>query len=294
MSGVSVVIDGGFPRRPGHKFARYVGKLTNSERATCVQGSGIKHARLVGSAACFAALAGRALIKRMGSGETGIICTGGPWALAACSTFIDRATEAGPMFANPLLFPATLVSATATANASLLNTHAFAYVVGHDRLAFFEALHQASNSVHFGFAAQVLVLAISSGDSYVESARERTVCVRPSLDVSIAFGITAENSQASLRLLRVHIDSDVPGNGECYEAEWHGDTLACQIDTPLEGGEAYGASGAVFCLAAAKHHAATATDPTAPFSVVVRTGGRSATAIFQSTGNPEWGAWDEN
>ena len=287
MNGLAVTIEGGFPARPGQRFARYVTRLSETERAIAERDSGVKHARLVGSAACFATLGGSALLKRLGPGETGVICTCGPWALAACSGFIDRANEAGPGLVNPQQFPSTLVSATATVTASLLHAHAFAYVVGHDRLAFFEAPHRASSAVKYGFSAQVLVLAISSSDSFIEAARGRAGLRRPSLDASIAFGVAAEGNQATLRLLGVYIDSSPPAHGgELYEAEWRGDSFACRIDTPLRGGEAYGACGAVLCIAAAQHHSATAEDPTAAFAVGARADGRSATAIFQCMGEP--------
>jgi hypothetical protein len=282
MTGHSLAVEGGFRDRSAQGLARFVAKLTDEERAIVERESGLKHARMIGAAACSAALAGKALYERLGPGETGVICTGGPWALAACSAFITRVSEVGPGLANPLQFPGTLVSATATAPASMLHAHAFAYVVGHDRLAFFEALHRASLSVQYGFAEQVLVLAVSSSDSFVEAARQRAGVSRPSLDAAIAVGVGAEGSEAKLKLLGVYVDSRCPAHGgESYEAEWCGDSFSCCIDTPLATGEAYGASGAVLCIAAAQHHAASAHDPTAAFSVSAHLDGRAATAVFQ-------------
>ncbi|HXZ02405.1 MAG TPA: hypothetical protein VEI03_20585 [Stellaceae bacterium] len=284
MSALALTIEGGFPILLGQDLARYVTQLTDAERAVAERASGVKHARLVGSAGCFAALAGSALLQRLGPRETGVICTGGPWSLAACSTFINRTSEAGPGLVNPLQFPATLLSAAATIPASLLHAHAFAFVIGHDRLAFFEALHRASSAVDYRLAAQVLVLAVSSGDVFIEAARARAGVGRPSLDVSIAFGIAAESDQATLQLLGVYIDKTAPAHGgTSYKAEWRGDAFVCPIDTPLAYGEAYGASGAVLCIAAARHHAATTRHASTPFSVDVCADGRTATAIFQLT-----------
>jgi hypothetical protein len=283
MSGCLVTIAGGFPPRSGQELARYVTKLTEAERTVAERESGVKHARMAGTAACCAALAGRVLLDRIGARKTGIICTGGPWALAAINAFIDRAKDAGPGLVNPQQFPATLLSATATAPAGLLKAHAFAYVIGHDRLAFFEALRRATVAVEYGLAERVLVLAVSGGDAPIELARERAGLGRHSLDTAIAFGIGAGTSQATLELLGVYIDSPAPAHsGEWYEAEWRGNAFSCQIDTPLADGEAYGASGAVLCLAAARHHAALAADPTGAFAVAARADGRSATAIFRS------------
>ena len=287
MNRFSVTVGGGFGGRPGQYLSCYASNLSDAERAIAERDSGVKHARLLGSAACFAALAGRELLQRIGPRETGLICTGGPWALAANSAFIDRAGKAGPELINPLQFPATLVSATATAVGSLLHAHAFACVIGHDRLAFFEALRRASSSIRHGFAAQVLVLAPSSSDSFIEAARKRAGIDRPSLDVSIGFGIGSEGGRATLQLLGAYVDSSVPRHhGESYEANWCGDTFAYPIDTPLATGEAYGASGALLCLTAAQHHARAAKDPTAAFSVSAHAEGRSATAIFQFIGEP--------
>jgi hypothetical protein len=284
LSELAVTIEGGFATRPGNDFARYVTRLNDSERVLAERDSGVKHPHLFGSAPCFATLAGRALLKRMAPRNTGVICTGGPWALAACSSFIGRANEAGPGLVNPLQFPATLVSAVATVAASLLEAHAFAYVVGYDRLAFFEALHRASSAIHYGFATQVFVLAISSSGSVAEAARANAGLYGPALDASIGFGITAGVGQETLRLLGVYVDSNAPASGgELYGAEWRGDAFSCEIDTPLDGGEAYGACGAVLCIAAAQHHA-TARDPKAAFAVRARVDARSATAIFQWMG----------
>jgi hypothetical protein len=283
MNELGLVIEGGFSRWVNTDIRRYVTVLDDAERAATEMDSGVKHAHHLGSSTCFATLAGRAALKYSPGGDTGLICTGGPSALPTARAFTERAIEAGPSLVNPLQFPGTLSSAVATSAASVLRTHAFAYVVGNDRFAFFEALHRAAQSLRYGFAAQVLVVSVSTAERSVEEARQSAALPHPSLDVSIGLLLTVPSEKAQFRLLDVSID--VPGSipdGCSYQAEWHGDEVSFPIATPLQRGEAYGASGAVLCVTAALYHRKHSSHSLDPFTVIVRSKQRTAAAVFQA------------
>jgi hypothetical protein len=276
---LSLLIEGGFPGAGRFELARYVTSLNSESRAEAEQKAGIKHGRLIGPAACFAALAGTALLSRTVAGPTGLICTGGPWALPACSRFVDRMSTAGAGFVNPLQFPSTLLSGTATSIAGAIGAHAFAIVVGHDRLAFFDALHNARAYLRSGLVRQVIVAAISAADPVIERARECAGLLLPTLDVAAAFAVV-DSPPIDLQLLDLSFESISGANvRHVYRADWREEKFVCSIETPLSFGEAFGAAGAVFCLSAANFHLTTC-DPTEPFTICVAADGRCASATF--------------
>lgn len=283
MTALSIAIEGGFSGTGRFDLARYIGSLDDPDvRQAAEQRSGIKHGRLVGPAACFAALASAAVLTRMCAGTTGLICTGGPWALPASTRFFERMTTAGAGFVNPLQFPSTLVSGTATAVARMLHTHAFALTVGHDRFAFFDALYSARASLRSQMAGQVIVAATCAADPAVERARECAGLLTPTLDVAAAFGVSTSGA-SDLELLDLSLDSDSVREGDggyVYRANWRGESLSCTIETPLSQGEAFGAAGAVLCLSAAKYHSVFASEPNAPFTICMTSDERCSSATF--------------
>jgi len=262
--------------------------LDPESRVAAEKRSSIKHGRLVGPAACFAALAGTALLSRMHASPTGLICTGGPWALPACARFVERMTAAGPALVNPLQFPGTLLSGTATAVAGAVGAHAFAFVVGHDRFAFFDALYYARASLRNGLAGQVVIAAASAADPVIERARTCAGLSRPTLDVAAAFGVSSSGA-GDLQLLDVSLSSI--GDTEVrhlYRADWRGEEFCCPIETPLDRGEAFGATGGVLCLSAAKFHFESASDPNEPFTVCMTAESRCVSATLAL--GPMWTA----
>jgi hypothetical protein len=246
-----------------------------------VQQSGVKHSRYLGAIPSFAALAARALQADGDGACTGLIFAGGASSLAASMQFLTRAHEAGPLLVNPLQFPATLNSAAGTIVAAAVNAHAFAFVCGHDRLAFFEALWRAARCIDQGFAERVLVVTASSGEAETERARCNAGLRRPSLDVAIGVALSGAEADAKLQLLDVAVDRPFPNETATYEASFAGDDVACELDTPLNDGEAYGAAGAVLLAAAAERHAATNPPASERFSIGVRTRSRTAYAAFE-------------
>jgi hypothetical protein len=239
MNNLGLTIEGGFSQWPNADLRRYVDRLGDAERLAAERESGVRHRLHLGSSACFAALAGRAALHGSAGGETGLICTGGPSALPAAKAFAERSIEAGPSLVNPLQFPGTLTSAVATSAARVLQAHAFAYAIGNDPFAFFQALHRAAQSLRFGLATRVLVLSVSSGERQVEEARRSAAMPHPSLDVSIGLLLTRSLENAPFRLLDINLDLPRFSDDVCsYEAEWSGGQVSYPLPTPLQHGEA--------------------------------------------------------
>jgi hypothetical protein len=245
--------------------------------------SALRHGRHYGRAACLAHMTAMRLHQALPEppDRLGILCNGGPWHVQSAWNLASRAYEAGPDFINPLVFPATLVSATPAAAAAAVGAHAFAYAVGHDRLAFFDVLGRAAQAVRHNLADCVFALAVSASGGIWSRAADRAGLPEP-LDVAIGFALTSPGRPGQLQLLAAGWGEPAVPDVDRYEAAWTGSRMACRWKTPLAHGDALGASGAVLCVAAARDHQ---NKPEAlrrrPFVVVAREDLRYGHAVMQ-------------
>lgn len=249
---------------------------------------GVRHAKLQGQAACVAATIATELQTRsnLPSGKLGVICNGGPWNIQPSWEFLGRMREAGPTAVNPLLFPSTLVSNTATLAAARVGAHAFAQVVGHDRMAFFHVLNRSVQAIRNGFADYVFAIAVCGTDPAILRVANATG-TPPPLPTGIGFtlGRVDRAAATAVRLLQVacRLESGRQWRAAAqYEFEWV-DHKFVSASPPLEISDALGASGARMCLIALQHAAAVGSADSV--LVTARVGSRSGMARF-STGTP--------
>ena len=73
----------------------------------------------------------------------------------------------------PLKFPHSIASATATSIAAACNARAFALGLGHDRGAFFDAIEHSARLIRAGFADSVLAVAAHDSMGVVTTAMQR-------------------------------------------------------------------------------------------------------------------------
>jgi hypothetical protein len=281
-----VSIEAGFQSDDGQRDFPGVGTLTD----THIEGNAsIRHPHYQGRAACLSASTATRLLKRLPNerGRLGVLCNGGPWNLQSSWNFIARAREAGPSFVNPLQFPSTLVSATATIAAAASGAHAFAYVVGHDHFAFFEVLQRAAQAVRHGVANTVLALGICTGAMQIKEAAKRARLSMDPLDVALGFAVGSVVIPPDMYLLDARMDDrNIRDHSSAvfYEAKRDRGELSFPIRTPLVNGEALGATGAVLIAVAAGYHRTLSTsDRMRDFVVTFRDRKKFAMAAFRPT-----------
>lgn len=281
----SIIVETGFQLGQGESACPGVGRLTDTEIESA---SRIRHARYYGRAACLAAATASRLHKRLPNApqSLGILCNGGPWNLQSSWNFITRAREAGPSFVNPLQFPSTLVSATATTSAAATGAHAFAYIVGHDHFAFFEVLRRATQAIRHGLADQVFAIGISTGGKHIARAARGAQLSEP-LDVALGFAVGSDRQTSGRYLLEAGTDEGRIANypsAQFYEAYLYDGHMSFCVPTPLANGEALGATGAVLIAAAARHHESLLVDERSrDFVVTLRKGKKFAMAVLRSS-----------
>jgi hypothetical protein len=286
--GLRVLIAAGFHDEVHDNAFPGVGRIDD---AIVERNSSIRHGRYYGRAACLVAATAVRLQERFAEPNvrTGLVCNGGPWNLRASWTFLSRARDAGPAYINPLQFPATLVSATATAAGSVVGSHAFSYVIGHDHFAFFETLLRAAQAIRLDLAERVLAIGVSTCDDAIKTASDRAGLCQP-VDVALGLAIDGCVGHGDLRLLEVGKDERLLRNYPSaiqYEAECSRNGLSFPLSVPIFGYEALGATAAILIVAAAIHHAQLPNDLRArEFAVALRDGHRFMAAVFKMDDRP--------
>jgi hypothetical protein len=102
----------------------------------------------------------------------GVIATGPSAHVEMAMEFSRRILRHGPMNANPLAFPNTLPSSTASSVAQRIGAHGPVFSTGPDELGFFDALHAARLVLTNGLADQVLLPACLTDTAVHCAARE--------------------------------------------------------------------------------------------------------------------------
>ncbi len=246
---------------------------------------GVRHAKLQGQAACVAATIATELQVRsnLPSGKLGVICNGGPWNIQPSWEFLDRMRDAGPTAVNPLLFPSTLVSNTATLAAARVGAHAFAQVVGHDRMAFFHVLKRSIQAIRTGFADYVFAIAVCGTDPAILRVANATGTFPPvPTGIGFSLGRVDRAPASAIRLLQVACKLESGPKWQAtaqYNFEWV-DHKFSNTSPPLEISDALGASGARMCLIALQHAAAVGS--TDSVLVTARIGSRTGMAHFSA------------
>lgn len=260
-------------------------QVEGASAESAARAAGVRHAQHQGEAACLASLVATALAERVGptSPRLGVVCNGGPWNLQPVWAFLDRTRDAGPSFVNPLLFPPTLVSNTAAVAAARVGAHAFAFVVGHDRLAFFDVLHRSAQAIRAGMADCVFAIGVCGTDAPITSAAERS-SAGALAPVGIGFALGRSDQTQTARLLEIAFDAegpidDVEAAQRC-QFTWNGDRFASTLTSPLDDHDALGASGAVMCLAALT--AGEGRSLSGPVLIAARENRRAALATFSA------------
>ncbi|QSQ25916.1 hypothetical protein JY651_13710 [Pyxidicoccus parkwayensis] len=261
-NGLSHSTGGGEPEAPSFREEadpRFTTRLDADARAELARRSGLKHAKHNNLAAALGLTSAQnALSGSTGSPEgLGVLCTGGPHNVEVAGRFTEQALKRGVQFVNPQLFPATLVSVVPTAVAMAVSARAFALALGHDELAFFEVLHRALQLVRSGFAERVLTLAVfDSAPLGGLEARDRGVF--SSRATAAVGGLVSRLAPAGphLELLAASVvPVDARWEPDGPPAYWVriGDRVESNLPTVLSLGDAFTASGGVFCLEAARH-----------------------------------------
>jgi len=271
-----------------------VEQFTSEQRLEIIRRSGLRHARHQNFATALAAGALDRLLSESGPAprNLGLLSIGGPLNLSLNWEFVARAASAGTRFVNPLSFPHTLVSSTPTSLAAHVGAHAFAFATGHDHLAFFSVLGRAAQLIRFGFADGVLTLAVCDGGERVRRGLELSGEALPAADTAVCGLLqTAPAGSPQLLLLDVlqkpcGLDSVLSTANEATEVFWiripPSGCRESNFDTELVTHEAFGATGGVLCLEAARSMWKRGpTDRYAPFTVAVEAGLRTAGATLQ-------------
>jgi hypothetical protein len=161
----------------------------NTNAGAIYKDSGIRHASIYGPQVCLLALAARAAL---GSAESRIeprralVTNGGPWAADTALGFLRTSQERGPRFVNPLVFPATLVSAGAAAVGVVVGAGACAIAVGHDELAFFEMLRRSQQFLCRGIAQEVIAAVACAPSVALATSLESAGLITPAGECSLA------------------------------------------------------------------------------------------------------------
>ena len=235
--------------------------IGDADYAAVEKSSGIRHSRHYGHSACLVAATAKKLaeLPDHSSDKLGLICNGGPIALHAAWSMLDRARSAGAAFVNPLQFPPTLISAGVTSAAAAVGAHAFAYAVGHDHFAYFHVLLRSAQAVRLSFAKQVFAIAIIGRDpSLITAAVHANRAFRADVALGFRVDMGAEES-GDLVLLDsgTHdIMTEAWPDATRYEAVWENGTLGCSWDPLFADNNFLGATGGVLLHLAARRHEA--------------------------------------
>lgn len=234
--------------------------LSEEDGQALVRASGVKHASINGLAACLLDALCRECLRdtEINNDAVGLLCTGGPWNSETADTFLRRAFAAGPQFVNPLMFPATLLSATPCSVAAAHSIRGFAYAVGHDELAFFDVLRRGQQFLRAGIVRHVIAAGVAARTPALIKARQAAKLHCDLLDVSIGLAMTVEDNAAipPIALMDAYIGDQSyhwPHIEQRYDAACQDGTTTFPIALPLLEGDAMSATGAVLCAAAILH-----------------------------------------
>ncbi|TGQ28191.1 MULTISPECIES: hypothetical protein [unclassified Mesorhizobium] len=196
-------------------FPAGVSLLAADVRSVLVRTAEVRHARHRDFSTALANLATkRALLPE--DQRIGIICIGGPVAVAPSLAFAQQALDRGPRFVNPIGFPPTLISDVPTQLAALIGAHQFALTVGWNRLAFLEAIKVADLYRRLGLAELVVVVAAMSGAG-LGPITAGTCLERSVLDISLAARVGPVAGTG--RLVEV-VELDAPGLAPDIILDW--------------------------------------------------------------------------
>lgn len=157
--------------------------------------SPLPFARYQSFASVLAAAAVARLGSKLGDASRGVLALGGPVALDVAWQLMEKVKDGQPQYVNPIFFPASLISATATAIARITKSHAFAIAVGSDELAFYQAMETAGLLLHDEALEQVLVVAALDAGGVVRRSYAEVGRLRPK-HVGLAFLIARSTSPA--------------------------------------------------------------------------------------------------
>ncbi|MGY0833816.1 hypothetical protein [Azospirillum argentinense] len=226
--------------------------------------------------------------------DMGVVTVGGPLSLETAWRLTERLLEKGSRFITPIEFPHAIPSAVPCAVALATGARAFAFAVGHDRTAFFEALVRASQAIHHGLATSVLVAALFDANDVARRAAweagmpglaDAAICgllsIRPPDRPHLALlgvetGHSGEGLEAGLQQFhRVYDDA-------LFAAHWtNGEPSSWPLRLPAAW-ETCAAAGGVLCwLAAEEVYRRTAPASEASFMVVCRDGDSVGAGVFR-------------
>jgi hypothetical protein len=179
--------------------ADFVGLLDDDRREALVRSCQVKQAKYHCFASLLAILACRKARSAlsMPADDVGVIaCAGSPntsvaWQLA--ETLLSRGVD----YLNPLYFPNSLASAVACSVAAECQARAFAFGVGYEELAFFEALRLSGVLLRAGRAGCVLIACASDAGPLHRRAMSSAGLLRPPCDVSLCCAVTSSPSSAA-------------------------------------------------------------------------------------------------
>jgi len=221
--------------------------------------SGVRHASAYGLQVALLAHAARAAI---GDARTGIdarralVTNGGPWAIETALGFLKTARDRGSQFVNPLVFPATLVSAGAAVVGITIGAGAVAIAVGHDELAFFEMLRRSRQLISHGVADQIIAAAACAPSAALITTLRIAGRTARIGECSVAFRLEAD-MHAAMVLEDITIGSD--------PSPWSSVSLRVEASVSPEGWtvsegctladrQFLSASGAVLCATALRRY----------------------------------------
>jgi len=279
--------------RPGLEGDAGIGTMTEEEQRQVLSNSGVRHAAAYGLQVALCAMAAKAAVEGVAvvPERLGMLTNGGPWAADAALGFLRSAFTRGPQYVNPLVFPATLVSAGPTSAAAVVGAKAFSMATGYDELAFFDALRRGRQSLLYGVADHVVALAASGHSQALQTALHLAGRTKPLLDCSIAFLLTRADQNESLQngeKLEL-VDSVAQYDGtpwptitRRFEAVVNLDgTVTNSIETPCSRGLGLSATGAVLCQAAIRSRDFFGIKQSVDFVVSCRKGTHTGAAHFR-------------
>jgi hypothetical protein len=277
--------------RPGLEADAGLAILSEEEQLQALALSGIRHAAMYGLQVALSALAAKAALdaEDVVPERLGIIANGGPWAADPALGFLRSAFTRGVQYVNPLVFPATLVSAGCTSAAAVVGAKAFSISAGYDELAFFDVLRRGRQFLRYGVADHVVAIAASGHSKALVTALQLAGRTKPLLDCSIAVLMSRSDTgrhenTCGFELVDAVADFEGipwPNIRRRYEAVVNLDgTISYPLDTPCSSALGLSATGAALCQAAIRLESYGNQKPV-DFVVACRKGAHTGAAQFR-------------
>lgn len=152
------------PQLPPFSISALTPIATDTAKKRLLAITQLRHARYCSLASVMGEIAVRQLLPWARGNRRAILTAGGDLHMEVASTFAQRLQEAGANRLNPIMFPHTLPSATATTLAAQFNAHVCAVAVEGSG-AFGHAWHLAEMLISSKCADEVLIFTCRSGES---------------------------------------------------------------------------------------------------------------------------------